>query len=221
MTTTIETLRRKQQRIHELGLQQSALTERIEQAHKVVAAADEARAALVAKQLQHRELLADDFLGSGDPAGLKASEKEVTEAERNAKAAALLAEAAAAGAERLQREYADRAGQIRGLSADLPALLYAAAVEHVASMMEEYKAAALALGEVFARWQGAALVADGFADLQAEPRRLPILGGPVDSFALRVPMNMDVAPEDFEFGIGSQIDAALREARAFIESEDE
>lgn len=214
MTIALKALRKAQSELSELNTKAVALSAGINQAHAASKSAGEAESKLATVRAKRRDLLGKQYLGRADAADVQSVEIELAYVEAEARLATVSAEGAEAAAEQLIAENEALQAEIRALRAKLPALKYQAAVERVQSLMEGYREAAQALGKAFAAWQGAALLADRFADIQASPPRLPVLGAPINGFSLRMPINLGEA--ELGIDIGPEIQSALQDARELI-----
>jgi DNA repair exonuclease SbcCD ATPase subunit len=218
-TPARDALRKQRAELHELTTQQAALHQRIESFQDAASRAQPSQQRLDSLKARRPALLADVALREASHDELEKLDRELQDAEAQARAAARGQEIAAAGAARLQQQLADLAVKAAPVAQGMAALLHAAAVEMAVERLADYRAAVEAMGRAHAVLAGTCAAADTFADMFIDPRRLPVQGELHRmQFAALLPNLPGIKQEQWQFDFSSLGAAAQAEALAELDA---
>lgn len=210
----------QKRRLTDLHAQVAAITTQLDEAEAVIAAANGPANDVAVLRQRRREALAILHLDGGGEGAVKRLEAEIAAAEAKALVTERKAEAAAAAGEVLRERLRVVADEIALLDAKLPEMIYFAHLAHACEALEPYRMALQTLVATLAVIQGRCLAADRFSDLQADPRRLLLIGGnAVSKFSAVAPSLPGVNALDYSFNLTDAIEQAANDALVEIGSE--
>ena len=216
-TTARAALHAHQKHVADLIGQASALLRRIAGFRTEAAAAQPPLQRLETLRAKRREVLAEIALGECAAAVLDLADREIADAEAQARIAARRVEVALAGAGRLTREHAELVGQITAASKHTAGLSYHAAVEAAQGKLAPYRDSLQSMGAAYAALLGSCIAAERFADTTATPPRLYVTGGMrATAFSSPLPSLPGFDRAAFNFDFSKQVKAATAAALAAL-----
>jgi hypothetical protein len=175
-TPARDALRKQQSELDAITAQQAVLQRRIVGFMDAASSSQPSQQRLQALKGRRAELLGAVALGDAGHDDLEALDRELADAEAQARAASRAQEIASAGAARLQEQLTALAAKAAPIAQSMAALGYAAAVEMAVERLADYRHAVEAMGRAHAVLAGYCAAADTFADMTSDPRRLPVQG---------------------------------------------
>ena len=176
LTPARDTIRKRRAELEEITVQQTVLQQRIAGFQDTAGSAQPTQQRVQALRARRPALLADVALREASHDELEALDRELQDAEAQARAASRAQEISSAGAARLQEQLTALAAKAAPIAQSMAALGYAAAVEMAVERLADYRHAVEAMGRAHAVLAGYCAAADTFADMTSDPRRLPVQG---------------------------------------------